>query len=318
MPAETVLDWLMAGDPAIRWQTLRDLENRPFARERRQVSTAGWGAQLLALQDEGGRWANGIYTPKWTSTTYTLLLLRDLGLSPGHPRAVRACRLLLDEGFWQDGGINYYPRKARHSETCITAMVLALAAWFGVDDERLGALAAHLKSAQLDDGGWNCHAAPGGGAKHSSFHTTISVLEALREWDASASAAARARGEEFLLTHRLFRSHRTGEIAKTEFTRFHFPPRWHYDALRGLDYFRAAGCACDSRLQDALDLVESRRQPDGRWRLARGNPGRTFFELEPAGKPSRWITLRALRVLKWFQSGTRTLRPPGSGAPAGR
>jgi hypothetical protein len=295
MPVDPLIEWLLAGDPAIRWQTLCHL-GRPFQSERRRVAAEGWGAQLLALQDDAGKWGGGLYTPKWTSTTYTLLLLRDMGLPRGNRQALRACRLLLDGGFWRNGGINFYPQRATHSETCITSMVLAAAACFGLEDERLDALAKHLRGAQMRDGGWNCRA-PHGRATHSSFHTTILALEALRQWgDAETCAPA----EEFLLAHRLFRSHRTGEIVKQEFTRFHFPPRWHYDALRALDYFRAAGHSRDPRFQDAIELLQSRRRPDGKWPLARGYPGKVFFDLEPAGRPSRWNTLRALRVLKWW------------------
>ena len=296
MPADPVIDWLLEGDPAIRWQTLRDLEHRPFLREQRLVGREGWGSRLLALQGEDGRWGSGIYTPKWISTTYTLLLLRDMGLAPGNRQALRACRLLLDAGYSSDCGINYFRHRSERSETCVTGMVLAVCAWFGLEDERLAGLAAHLREAQLDDGGWNCSADPAHSrAKHSSFHTTISTLEALQ-----AIGEPKPRAVEFLLNHRLFRSHRTGAIAKTEFTRFHFPPRWHYDVLRGLDYFRAAGCARDPRLQDAIDLVESRRTRQDVWLLAKGYPGKTFFELEIAGHPSRWNTLRARRVLAWW------------------
>jgi hypothetical protein len=301
MMRDSVIDWLLAGDAAIRFQTLRDLagaSERTWKREQRRVATTGWGAQLLALQDANGRWGGGIYAPKWTSATYTLLLLRDLGLEPGNAQALRACRLLLDEGFWSDGGINFYPRQAKRSETCVTAMTLSVSLWFGLDDPRIARVAEHLLEAQMPDGGWNCRATPGsGGATHGSFHTTISALEALLGWP--AAARARARGEEFLLVHRLFRSHRTGEIVKSDFTRFHFPPRWHYDVLRALDYFRAAGAECDPRLQDAIDLLDARKQSDGMWRLARGYPGKVFFELEKAGGASRWNTLRALRVLRW-------------------
>ena len=301
MASDAVVDWLLAGDAAIRWQTLRDLagaSERKWQREQSRVGSEGWGARLLALQDTDGRWAGGTYTPKWTSTTYTLLLLRDLGLASGHAQAVRGCRLLLDEGFWSDGGINFWRRRAKRSETCVTAMTLAEARWFGLDDPRIARLAEHLLEAQMPDGGWNCRATPGyGGATHGSFHTTILALEALLGWPAGTQA--RARGEEFLLVHRLFRSHRTGAIAKSDFTRFHFPPRWHYDVLRALDYFRAANGAQDARLQDALDLVCARRQADGMWSLAKGYPGKTFFEMEEAGQASRWNTLRALRVLRW-------------------
>jgi hypothetical protein len=301
MMRDSVTDWLLAGDAAIRFQTLRDLtgaSERAWKREQCSVATTGWGAQLLALQDANGRWGGGIYTPKWTSTTYTLLLLRDLGLEPGNAQALRACRLLLDEGFWSDGGINFYPRQAKRSETCVTAMTLSVCLWFGLDDPRIARVAEHLLEAQMPDGGWNCRATRGsGGATHGSFHTTISALEALLGWPAAAQA--RARAEEFLLVHRLFRSHRTGEIVKSEFTRFHFPPRWHYDVLRALDYFRAAGAERDPRLQDAIDLLDARKQSDGMWRLAKGYPGKVFFELEKAGEASRWNTLRALRVLRW-------------------
>jgi hypothetical protein len=299
MADDRVIDWLLAGDAAIRWQTLRDLagaSERTWKREQRKVASEGWGARLLALQDADGRWAGGVYTPKWTSTAYTLLLLRDMGLVPKNTQAVRACRLLFDAGFWSDGGINLFPRSWERSETCVTAIVLSVARWFGLDDPRLDRVSEHLLAAQMPDGGWNCCAIRGH-ATHGSFHTTILALEALLGWPGGAQA--RARAEEFLLLHRLFRSHRTGKVAKDEFTRLHFPPRWHYDVLRGLDYFRAANAPRDARLEDAIELVGSRRQAGGMWPLPKGYPGKVFFEMEEAGQPSRWNTLRALRVLRW-------------------
>jgi hypothetical protein len=304
MAHKDTIDWLLAGDPAIRWQTLRDLAEAPDAvwkREQSRVATAGWGARLLALEGADGRWAGGLYTPKWTSTTYTLLLLRDMGLAPGHPQAVRGCRLLFDGGFCNDGGINFSPRHAKRSETCVTAMVLSIAGWFGVDDPWVGCLAGNLLALQMPDGGWNCRATPGyGGATHGSFHTTILALEALL--GCPGATRARARGEEFLLAHRLFRSHRTGEIVKPEFTRFHFPPRWHYDVVRALEYFRAANARRDPRLEEAIELVEARKRADGRWHLPRGYPGKVFFEMEETGRASRWNTMRAMRVLRWWRS----------------
>jgi len=310
MPLDPVLDWLLGGDPSIRWQTLRDLRcATPAAvgRERARVARDGWGARLLSLQDPDGKWGGGIYTPKWISTTYTLVLLRSLGLELGHPQAVRAAALLLDTGFWRDGGINFFSRARPRSETCVSGMVLAVLCWAGVDDSRVDSLAAHLIAQQMEDGGWNCRATPGyGGATHGSFHTTITVLEALLEYErlrprhAWEARQAQRRGREFLLIHRLFRSHRTGKIVKPEMLRFVFPPRWHYDVLRGLDHFQDAAAARDPRLAEAIAVVERRRQDDGRWVASKGYPGKTFFELEPAGQPSRWNTLRALRVLKWW------------------
>jgi hypothetical protein len=309
---DAVLDWLLAGDPAIRWQALRDLLDageRTVARERRRVAREGWGARLLALQSADGRWApgksgdGGLYSPKWISTTYTLLLLRDFGLPPGNGQARRACALLLDHGLRRDGGINYGAWGSR-GETCITGMILSLLSYFELEDPRLETIATHLLREAMPDGGWNCQRPRG--ATHASMHTTISVLEGLRHYevhrrrDLKAVRAAQRRGREFLLAHRLFRSHRSGAIIKAEFTRFAFPPRWHYDILRALDHFRAVGAPRDPRLQEAVAIVERARHDDGRWRLPRGYPGKTWFELEPVGAPSRWNTLRALRVLRWW------------------
>jgi len=317
--ADPVLEWLLDGDAAIRWQVLRDLAGaagRTVARERQRVAETGWGARLLALQRPDGRWTRGIYSPKWTSTTYTLVLLRRLGLPPGNPQAQRGCRLLLDKGCWTDGGINFWQRQHDRSETCVTGMVLAVVCWFGLEDPRIDGLAQNLVRQQMADGGWNCRATPGyGRATHGSFHTTISALEGLLEYEraggragSAASRAARA-GREFLLAHRMFRSYRTGAVVKPEMTRFSFPPRWHYDVLRGLDYFRDCGAARDARLVDSIELVEKRRQPDGRWLLQNRYPGKTFFELEQVGEPSRWNTLRCLRVLDWWKNGQLNLKP---------
>ncbi len=306
---DAVVDWILDGDPAIRWQALRDLagaDPRTVQREQRRVGAEGWGARLVALQAPDGRWAHGIYTPKWTSTTYTMVLLRGFGLPAKHPQALRACEVLLDTGFWSDGGINFWTRSHKYSETCVSSMVLSVASWFQLEDERVDRLAEHVLEQQMPDGGWNCLAMPGyGNATHGSFHTTISALEALLDYErfrpqaAERARAAQVRGREFLLEHRLFRSHRTGAVVKPEMTRFSYPPRWHYDVLRALDYFRDSQASLDARLEDGLGLVEKRRAPDGRWSLPGGYPGKTFFELERAGEPSRWNTLRALRVLRW-------------------
>ena len=301
MARETVLAWLLDGDPSVRWQTLRDLEDTGASQQQR-IAREGWGARLLDLQDPDGRWGRGIYTPKWTSTTYTLVLLRSLGLEPGHPGPLRASKILLDEGFWPDGGINFFAPRYQHSETCVTSMILGVLCWFGFEDPRVDRLAAHVIQRQMPDGGWNCRE----GATHGSFHTTISALEALLDYErfrpgrAAAARESQARGREFLLVHRMFRSHRTGAVVKPEMTRFHFPARWHYDVLRGLDHFREAGAPRDARLEDAIALVEKRRQPDGRWLLPSPYPGATFFDLERTGEASRWNTLRGLRVLRWW------------------
>jgi hypothetical protein len=304
------IQWLLDGDPAIRWQTLRDLcgaVDGAVERERKRVARDGWGARLLARQDPAGTWAGGrssdggLYSPKWISTTYTMLLLRDFGLAADDRRARRACTLLLDRGHQRDGGINY---GWTPSETCVTGMVLSILSHFEYEDDRLDIIADHLLKQQMPDGGWNCRRRFG--ATHASVHTTISVLEGLRLYERHrrrnlrAVRAAQRRGREFLLMHRLFRSDRTGEVIKPAFLRFAFPPRWHYDILRALDHFQAADAPRDERLAEAIDIVRGTRGDDGRWSLQHFWKGKTYFQMERLGEPSRWNTLRALRVLKWW------------------
>ncbi len=306
---DATIQWLLGGDPAIRWQTLRDLlgaSPRTLQREQAQIAREGWGARLLARQDPEGTWAGGLYTPKWTSTTYTMLLLRDFGLPAGNRQARKACRLLLDQGLQPDGAIDYglWAQWTRRGETCVTGMVLSILCHFGYDDERLDILLDHLLAHQMPDGGWNCRWPAD--ATHASVHTTISVLEGLQLYTTRhgrklrAVQAAQRRGREFLLVHRLFRSHRTGEIIKPAFLRFAFPPRWHYDILRALDHFQAARAPRDSRLAEAIDIVRQAQRPDGRWPLQHSWKGKTYFQMERKSGPSRWNTLRALRVLKWW------------------
>ena len=308
---DTVTRWLLDGDPAIRWQALRDVAgaaDRTVGRERLRVAREGWGARLLARQDPQGTWAGGLssdgglYHPKWISTTYTMLLLRDFGLPATNGQARSACALLLDQGLQRDGGINYGWRG--RSETCITGMVLSILSSFEYADDCLDTLADHLLEQQMPDGGWNCRRRFG--ATHSSVHTTISVLEGLRHYElhrrrkVAAVRAAQRRGREFLLVHRLFRSHRTGAVIKPIFLRFSFPPRWHYDILRALDYFQSVDAPRDPRLADAINIVEETQCEDGRWTLQHSYKGKTYFEMERPDMPSRWNTLRALRVLKWW------------------
>lgn len=304
---DPILAWLLKGDPAIRWQVGRDLLGWPlrtWRAEQARVANEGWGARLLARQDDTGRWTRRLYGQKWISTTYSMVLLRQLGLANNNPLAVKSCLLFLEEGLWCDGGINPTATQKR-SETCVTGLVLGLLSWFRVADPRREQLLAYVLGQQMDDGGWNCQRDRG--ATHSSFHTTINVLEGLRDYvegngpHATEARRAEARGREFFMTHRLYRSHRTGRIVDPAFTRFSFPPRWHHDVLRTLDYFQASQAPYDKRIEDPISLVLKKRTNEGRWLLQNRHPGRTFFELEMVGKPNRWNTLRALRVLKWHE-----------------
>jgi hypothetical protein len=294
--------WLLAGDPAIAWQVERDLLQLPAAqyeRTRRQVAERGWGARLLAQRGRDGLWASGLYNPKWTSTFYSLQLLSILGVGDDNEPCVASCRRLLDEGVEESGAVRLW--RSGPADTCVTGMLLAMAIAFGLrSDPRTKRMLDWLLAQQMSDGGWNCRLPRG--ATHASFHTTTTVLEALQTWSGSARGVrnAAAAGREFMLVHRLYRSHRTGAIARQAFTQLCFPHWWKFDVLRGLEHFRAAD-KWDERLADPLALIARKRGGDGRWKLQRPHPGRTWFALEPSGKPSRWNTLRALRVLEWAE-----------------
>jgi hypothetical protein len=265
------MDWLLEGDPAVRWQVMRDLLDRPepeWQAERAKVAAEGWGAELLAHQDPQGTWAGSLYHRKWVSTHYTLLLLRSMGLPQEGEAGRRGARLLLDGGIQADGGIRHSnDRKKYVGETCETGMGLAICSYFTPEDLRLAGIVDHLRRVQTPDGGWNCRWV--NSSTHGSFHTTISVLEGLYEYGRSFAGRQadvdemQAKGREFLLDHRLYRSHHTGKTSNAVFTRFSFPPQWHYDVLRGLDHFQAVDAPRDERLADAIELVRSSRQLDG-------------------------------------------------------
>lgn len=304
------LDWLLDSDPAIRWQVLHNLADataEEVAAERERVATSGWGARLLALQGTDGQWDGGTYWPAqdddpdrqpWTATTYSLLLLREFGLHPASPEARRAISQVRDNSRWEEGNQLFFDGEV---EPCINGMAVAIGSYFG---ERVDKVVDRLIREQLTDGGWNCEAERG--SIRSSFHTTICVLEGLLEYEHSTggtyqSRQARQRGGEYLLSRRLLRRQSTGELISGRWLQFSYPTRWFYDVLRGLDYFRAAGGAPDGRLAEAVDVVRSKQQPDGRWLLENTHPGKVHFRLEEGdGHPSRWNTLRALRILRWY------------------
>jgi hypothetical protein len=309
-----LLDWLLDSDPAIRWQVLCDFVHAPsevVAAERARVATEGWGARLLALQGEDGQWAGGACFPArsfnwsdenqgqpWISTLPTLQLLRDFGVDPCSDRVRRAVALVRDHCRWEHAGQLFFSGEV---EPCINGRTVTLGIYFNQD---VDPVVAHLLSEQLDDGGWNCEAE--NGSVRSSFATTINVLEGLLAYErvtggSAESLAARRRGEEYLLERKLVRRKSTGEVVNPAWLQFSFPVRWHYDVLRALDYFRSAGDAPDSQMDEAIELVRSKQQPDGTWLLENTHPGKVHFALEAGdGRPSRWNTLRALRVLDWY------------------
>jgi hypothetical protein len=291
---------------------LRDLSDAPpdaVNAERARVATEGWGARLLAARDEDGQWAGGACFPAdfrgdfsqgqpWTSTFPSLTLLRDLGVEPSVQPVQEAIALVRDNCRWEHAGQPFF---AGEVEPCINGRTVALGAHFGVDVE---AIVARLVGEQLTDGGWNCETE--NGSVRSSFDTTICVLEGLLAHEqatggSAPAVAARRRGEEYLLERRLFRRLTTGDVVDPGYLQFSFPTWWHYDVLRALDYFRAAGDPPDPRMEEAIALLRSKQQPDGSWLLDATHPGAVHFSMEDGdGRPSRWNTLRALRVLRWY------------------
>ncbi|MBK9740698.1 MAG: hypothetical protein IPO93_14635 [Actinobacteria bacterium] len=279
---------------------------------RQRVADDGWGGRILEHRTSDGLWAGALYSPKWTSTFYSMQTLAGLGLPCDDPRARATASLLLERGVRADGSVALWSTDS--PDTCVAGMLLRTVASFGLsDDARTRAVVHHLLDQQLADGGWNCRRARG--ATHSSFHTTLSVLEGLDAWSANTGGErmdvppAEAAGREFLLVHRLFRSHRDGAVVSDAMTRFSYPRYWYYDILRALEYLAASGAAPDARCVDAVDIVLGRRGRDGRWRLGPRHGGRTWLVMERGGEPSRRVTLGALRVLTWWDHSSALAEP---------
>jgi len=320
-----VVEWLLDSDPAIRWQVMRDLTDAPeddVAAERARVETDGWGARLLSFQLEDGHWdtsiperltsaeainwwrslpteRQGTLFPEWTSTSWSLMLLRAFGLDPASAQAREAVGRVREHVAWEHDGEPFF---AGEVEPCINGKVVALGAYFG---EPVNDVVDRLLGEQMSDGGWNCEQE--NGSIRGSFHSTIDVLDGLLEFEQAtggspAVSAARLRGQEYMLERRLLHRLSTGEVIDPAWTQFSYPTHWHYDVLRGLDYLRAAGVVPDRRLTEAVALVESKRDADGRWPLENPHRGRLHFAMDDGeGRPSRWNTLRAMRVLRWYQ-----------------
>lgn len=306
-----IVTWLLDSDPALRWQVLADLTDAPpdvVAGERARVATTGWGAQLLAQQADDGRWDGGTYRPgwahedrpffdAWTATHFVLQQLVDLGIDPEGAPARRAVGLVRDRVRWEHDGEPYFDGEV---EPCINGIALRSAAYFGQDG---GAISDTLARTRLPDGGWNCWAEHG--ATVSSFHSTICAVEGLRAWERTGAATAAAQdarrtGEEYLLERGLFRRRSDGTVPDPRMTMLSYPVRWFHDVLRGLEHFRTADRR-DPRLGEAVAVVRGKADEKGRWHLENAHEGPTLLDLdESEGFPSRWVTLRALRALRWW------------------
>lgn len=304
---QNIIEWLLSGDPAIVYQTKRDLLKTPPAdlkKLRAQIALNGWGRALLEKRDlETGLWGNGIYRPKWISTHYTLLQLKDMGLEPSNVHYTKSCRILL-KGLWFNQGM---VRKNRYRDFCVAAMVLGMCCHGRIESRKLEEIVDYMLEHHFNDGGWNCSWQRG--AVHSSVHTTLTTLECIRDYKSNGYSYRLAdleqqadAGREFLLHHHLFKSHRTDRIMKKQFIMLSYPARWKYDILRVLDYFQSIHFPYDKRMDDALEILINKQRKNKRWPVQQKHPGLVHFDMEKTGSDSRWNTLRALRVLKHLQS----------------
>jgi hypothetical protein len=299
---DPVVEWLLRSDPAVAYQARRDLLDEDDQAARALIAHSGTAAVILAARRPDGHWGRGFYQPKWTSTHYTLLELRDHQIDPRVAACREAVALCLGQK-GQDGGVNP-SGTITHSDVCINGMFLAVAAYFGAGTPELTSLVDFILSEQLGDGGFNCRSNRSG-CRVSSVHTTSSVIDGFTEYlraghphRADDVEAARAAAIECLLVRRLYQSRATGAPVHPEVVKLHHPPRWHFDVLRGLEVVTAAGVTYDERVQPALEVLRGRRRPDGCWAANAGYPGAAHVAYARAGTPNPWVTLRALRVMR--------------------
>lgn len=306
MTNDEIISWLLEGDPSIQYQAYRDLLGIDKPNLRKRIELEGWGKRLLDFRKPDGYWGKDFYQPKWISTHYTLLDLKNMSLPPANKVVKETLvKILNKEKSNGEGGI-YPVGNTRRCDVCVNGMFLNYACYFGAKEHDLKSIIDFLLEEIMPDGGFNCNS-NGKGAIHSSLHTTLSVLEGILEYELNGYSyrldelkLAQQTSQEFILVHRLFRSDKTGNIIKPQFTQMHYPCRWFYDFLKALDYFQLAGAQYEERMDDAIALLLKKRTPGGLWKLASGYSGKTYFQMEQVGKPGRWNTLRALRVLKHF------------------
>ncbi len=301
------IKWLLDGDVSLQYQVHRDLLNKERNYLRNRISKEGWGFKFLSKRNKNGHWGRSFYQPKWISTHYTLLDLKNLSISPKIKEIQQTISMKLRENKGEDGGILPIG-SIKVSDVCINGMFLNYASYFKADEEKLKSIVDFILSQQMKDGGFNCHLNRVG-AVHSSLHTTLCVLEGILEYKINnykyrlkELQKAELESREFILMHRLYKSDKTGEIIKNQFLKLSYPSRWYYDILRALDYFHLAKAKYDGRMKDAIEVILKKRKTNNLWLLQSNHPGQTHFEMEKVGEPSRWNTVRALRVLKHFET----------------
>lgn len=307
MNKQQIINWLLEGDASIQYQVWRDWLGIDKKKLQARIATEGWGNQFLSLRHSNGHWGESFYQPKWISTHYTLLDLRHLNLPSKNAIVHETIGVVLQNNKAEDGGIRLGPSTTQHSDVCVNGMFLNYASYFKMAESELQSIIDSILAEIMHDGGFNCRTTRSG-AKHSSLHSTISVLEGFTEFQKAGYtyrkkeiSAAIKTGIEFILLHRLCLSDRTGQIIDKNFLKLTYPCRWRYDILRAMDYFQYAGIKWDNRMTDAMTYLNKKKNKDGRWKMQAAHSGQVHFIMEKAGKPSRWNTLRMLRVMKHFE-----------------
>jgi hypothetical protein len=307
MNNQQIIEWLLEGDVSIQYQVWRDLLGSDKKKLQTRIATEGWGTEILSKRNSDGHWGDRFYQPKWISTHYTLLDLRNLNLPPNNKIVQETIELVLQNNMADDGGIRLGPSTSQYSDVCVNGMFLNYASYFKTPEKKMHSIIDCLLNETMSDGGFNCRTKRSG-AKHSSLHSTISVLEGFIEFQKAGYTyrkdeilSAKNSSIEFILLHKLFLSDRTGQIINKDFLRLTYPCRWKYDILRATDFFQYAGIEWDNRMKAAIDVLKAKRNNEGSWNMEAPHPGQVHVKMEKTGKPSRWNTLRVLRVMKHFE-----------------
>ena len=307
MNNQQIIDWLLEGDVSIQYQVWRDLLGSDKKKLQIRIANEGWGTKILSKRNSDGHWGDRFYQPKWISTHYTLLDLRNLNLPSNNEIVQETIELVLQNNLADDGGIQLGPSTSQHSDVCVNGMFLNYASYFKTPEKKLHSIIDSILNEIMPDGGFNCRTKRSG-AKHSSLHSTISVLEGFVEFQKAGYMyrkeeilSAQKKSIEFILLHQLFLSDRTGQIINKDFLKLTYPCRWKYDILRAMDFFQYAGIEWDNRMKAAIDVLKTKRNNEGTWNMSAAHPGQVHVNMEKAGKPSRWNTLRVLRVMKHFE-----------------
>lgn len=307
MNKQQIIEWLLEGDASLQYQAWRDVLGKDKKKLQDSIVDEGWGYKFLSMRHSNGHWGDRFYQPKWISTHYTLLDLRNLNLPSKNDVVKETIDLVLQNDKAEDGGIRLGPSTTQQSDVCVNGMFLNYASYFKTPENKLQSIIDSILAEIMPDGGFNCRTTRSG-ATHSSLHSTISVLEGFTAFQKEGFAYRKKEitnaiktGIEFILMHRLYLSDRTGQIINKNFLKLTYPCRWKYDILRAMDYFQYAGVKWDNRMAEAMTYLNKKQNKEGTWNMQAAHSGQVHFVMEKAGKPSRWNTLRMLRVMKHFE-----------------